>query len=120
MNTTQQHYTLVSAKDTKPVGELLGWCGDVAETNWRTKDDADLTLVELYERDKPDGEAETAEVAAFGGCGQEANARLCAAAPRLYDAARRALAFVEHSSLIGAAELRLALSAALVAAGGRR
>ena len=120
MNTTQQHYTLVSAKDTKPVGELLGWSGDVAETNWRAKDDADLTLVELYERDKPDGEAETAEVASCGGCGQEVNARLCAAAPRLYDAARRALAFVEHSSMIGAAELRLALSAAIVAAGGRR
>ena len=103
-----------------PVKELLGWCDSVAEVGWRTKDDADLTLIELYERDKPDSEAETEEIAAFGGCGQEANARLCAAAPCLYDAARRALAFVEHSSLIGAAELRLALSAALVAAGGRR
>lgn len=102
------------------VKELLGWCDSVAEVGWRTKDDADLTLIELYERDKPDSKAETEEIAAFGGCGQEANARLCAAAPRLYDAARRALAFVEHSSLIGAAELRLALSAALVAAGGRR
>lgn len=103
-----------------PVKELLGWCDSVAEVGWRTKDDADLTLIELYERDKPDSEAETEEIAAFGGCGQEANARLCAAAPRLYDAARRALALVEHSSLIGAAELRHALSAALVAAGGRR
>lgn len=101
-----------------PVEELLGWCDSVAEVGWRAKDDADLTLVELFERETAESEVETAEVASCGGCGQEANARLVAAAPDLYRAARRAAAYLEHSSMVMAQETRSELLAALGKAGG--
>ncbi len=115
----------IAARGAKPVAELLGWAnaikpGSVHSSEWRTRDDADLTLLELCEKETADSEGESAEVASFHGCGQEASARLCAAAPDLYEAARRAMGYLRYSSLSGAAEIRTGLAAALAKAGGAK
>ena len=52
------------------------------------------------------------------GATAEADAIAFCALPALYDAAWRAYAFLAHSSLIGAAEVRAELEAALSKAGG--
>ncbi len=100
------------------VEQLLDWPTSVAEAGWRTAADADRMFVEYYERDKPESEVDGEDFAAVYGTGNDANARLMAAAPDLYRAARLAAAFLEHSSLMAAAEIRADLIAALAKAGG--
>lgn len=102
----------------KKVEELLDWPVPMAEVGWRATDDADRMFVEYYERDRPESEVAAYDFAAVYGCGHEANARLMAAAPDLYRAARLAAAFLEHSSLMAAAEVRADLVSALAKAGG--
>lgn len=102
----------------RKVGELLGWPAFAAEAGWRTARDAGKTCVERYERDRAESEVEAEDIASVYGSGREEAARLMAAAPDLYRAARLAAAFLEHSSLLAAAEIRAELVAALAKAGG--
>ena len=65
-----------------------------------------------------DGNPWSEDFAQTWGATAEADAKAFCALPALYDAARRAYAFLAHSSLIGAAEVRAELEAALSNAGG--
>lgn len=100
------------------IEQLLDWPTSVAEAGWRAVADADKVFVEYYERDKPESEVEGEDFAAVYGTRNDENARLMAAAPDLYRAARLAAAFLEHSSLMAAAEIRADLISALAKAGG--
>ena len=65
-----------------------------------------------------DGKPWSEDFAQSWGATAEADANAFCALPALYNAARRAHAFLAHSSLIGAAEVRAELEAALAKAGG--
>ena len=65
-----------------------------------------------------DGKQWSEDFAQSWGATAEADAKAFCALPDLYEAARRAHAFLAHSSLMGAAEVRNALEAALEKAGG--
>lgn len=66
-----------------------------------------------------DGKPWNEDFAQSWGATAEADAKAFCALPALYDAARRAHAFLAHSSLMGAAEVRAALEDALSDAGGK-
>ena len=65
-----------------------------------------------------DGKPWSEDFAQSWGATAEADAKAFCALPALYGAARRAHAFLAHSSLIGAAEVRAELKDALSKAGG--
>ena len=67
-----------------------------------------------------DGKPWSEDFAQSWGATAEADAKAFCALPYLYDAARRAYAFLAHSSLIGAAEVRAELEGALLKAGGAK
>lgn len=117
MNTTTTA-AVVAANGAKPVTDLLYWCDSVVAVGWRTRDAANQTVVEFFEQEGEYDETETVDVATFGGCGHKANARLCAAAPELYEAARQAMGLLRRVTLYGATEIRMELAAALAKAGG--
>jgi hypothetical protein len=65
-----------------------------------------------------DGKPWSEDFAQSWGSTAEADAKAFCALPAIYEAARRAHAFLAHSSLMGAAEVRAALEDALSKAGG--
>lgn len=65
-----------------------------------------------------DGKPWSEDFAQSWGSTSEADAKAFCALPDLYEAARRAYAFLAHSSLMGAAEVRKALEDALLKSGG--
>lgn len=65
-----------------------------------------------------DGKPWSEDFAQSWGATAEADAKAFCALPALYDAARRAHAFLAHSSLMGASDVRKALEDALSRAGG--
>ena len=65
-----------------------------------------------------DGKPWSEDFAQTWGATAEADAKAFCALPALYEAARRAHAFLAHSSLMGASEVRKELEDALSKAGG--
>ena len=89
-----------------------------APTPWTTVANALGEIVLTCHDTDADGNPWSEDFAQSWGTTAEADAKAFCALPALYDAARRAYAFLAHSSLIGAAEVRAELEDALLKAGG--
>lgn len=105
----------------KTVEELLQWANAVKKNSvhdcgWSFEDDDfDDVRIQLCEQENEGGEVVREDI---GHMLHTCDARLCAAAPDLYRAAREAYKFLVHSSLTGADKVREHLDSAITKAGG--
>ena len=105
----------------KTVEELLNWANSIKvnmvhDCGWSFEDDDfEGCRIKLYEQENEGGEIVRENI---GQMLHSCDAKLCAAAPDLYRAAREAYKFLLHSSLTGADKVRERLGIALTKAGG--
>ena len=91
---------------------------ECAPAPWTSEANALGEMVLTCHDTDADGKPWREDFAQSWGATSEADAKAFCPLPALYGAARRAHAFLAHSSLIGAAEVRAELEAALAKAGG--